>query len=115
MAMETASDFDSYLDASFGHGIAVTYTPNGQSSKSINIILNQEYVDIDNGSVAVEGYQPIATIKTTDVAGIAHGDVIAVPNITDLSGNVIKSATSFKVINLQNDNTGITQALLEEQ
>jgi hypothetical protein len=115
MALELERDFAGYFDTSFGgHGIAVSYTPGGGSTKSINIILNEEYVDINTGSIAVEGYKPVATIPTIDVVGIQHGDTIAVP--AEMIGTtVIKAATTYNIINIQHDNKGITAALLEAQ
>ena len=35
MSMEFDRDFDGYLDADYGHGIALTYTPTGGSASSI--------------------------------------------------------------------------------
>jgi|TARA_R100000329_G_scaffold99930_1_gene82489 hypothetical protein len=115
MAMEFDRDFNGYLDATFGHGISLTYTPNGGSASTINAILNQEYVDIDSGGLPVQGFQPVAHVKTTDVPNIAFGDDISAPAIKNLDGTTIKAATNYKVINFENDNLGMTQLLLEVQ
>ena len=115
MPMEFDRDFDGYLDATYGHGIQITYTPTGGSSSSINVILNQEYVDIDSGGLPVQGYQPVAQAKTTDIPSIAFGDTIAAPAIKNLDGTQIKAATNYKVINFENDNLGMTSLLLEAQ
>lgn len=115
MTLEFPRDFDGYMQADFGgHGETVAYTPNGGTTKNIIIMLDEQYVDLDTGSVSVEGYNPVATIKTTDVVGIQHGDTIEVPAIS-IGNTVIKPATTFKVINLQDDFTGVTVALLEAQ
>ena len=114
--MEFDRDFDGYLSAEHGgDGIAVTYTPAGGSASSINVILNQEYVDIDSGGLPVQGYQPVAMAKTTDIPNIAFGDTLAAPAITTLDGTVIKVATNYKVINYEHDNLGMTSLLLEVQ
>ena len=115
MSMEFDRDFDGYLDATYGHGIRVTYTPSGGSASSINVILDQEYVDIDSGGLPVQGFQPIAQCKTTDIPNIAFGDTIAAPAITNLDGTTIKAATNYKVINFEHDNLGITSLILEVQ
>ena len=115
MSMEFDRDFDGYLDATYGHGIRVTYTPDGGVAKSINVILNQEYVDIDSGGLPVQGYQPVAQAKTTDIPNIAFGDTLAAPAITNLDGTTIKAATNYKVINFEHDNLGITSLILEVQ
>ena len=114
--MEFDRDFDGYLSAEHGgDGIAVTYTPAGGSASSINVILNQEYVDIDSGGLPVQGYQPVAMAKTTDIPNIAFGDTLAAPAIKTLDGTVIKAATNYKVINYEHDNLGMTSLLLEVQ
>lgn len=115
MAMEFDRDFDGYLDADFGHGINLTYTPSGGSAATIKAILNQEYVDIDTGSLPVQGFQPVAYVKTTDIPSIAFGDDITAPAIKNLDGTTIKAATNYKVINYEHDNLGMTQLLLEVQ
>ena len=115
MAMEFDRDFDGYLDADYGHGINLTYTPSGGSATTIKAILNQEYVDIDTGGLPVQGFQPVAHVKTTDIANIAYGDDIAAPAITNLDGTTIKVATNYKVINYEHDNLGMTSLLLEVQ
>jgi hypothetical protein len=113
--MEFDRDFDGYFDADFGHGIKVTYTPTGGSSSSINAILNQEYVDIDTAGLPVQGFTPVAQVKTTDVPNIAFGDLLAAPAINNLDGTQIKSATNYKIINFENDNLGVTSLILEVQ
>ncbi len=115
MAIEFDRDFNGYLDADFGHGMTVTYTPQGGSGSSIKIILEQEYFGIDVGTVDVEGLQPIAFCKTTDVPSVAHGDSIVAPAYKNLDGTTIKAGATYKVVNVQPDNTGITQLMLEEQ
>ncbi len=115
MPMEFDRDFDGYLDATYGHGIAVTYTPTGGTSISINVILNQEYVDIDTAGLPVQGFNPVAQAKTTDIPNIAFGDTIAAPAIQNLDGTTIKAATNYKVINFEHDNLGMTSLLLEVQ
>ncbi len=115
MPMEFDRDFNGYLDATYGHGIQITYTPTGGSSSSIEVILDQEYVDIDSGGLPVQGYQPVAKAKTTDIPSIAFGDTIAAPAIKNLDGTQIKAATNYKVINFEHDNLGMTSLLLEVQ
>lgn len=115
MSMEFDRDFDGYFDADFGHGIQVTYTPAGGSAASINAILNQEYVDIDTAGLPVQGFTPVAQVKTTDVPNIAFGDSFAAPAIKNLDGTVIKAATNYKIINFEHDNLGITSLILEVQ
>lgn len=116
MAMEFDRDFDAFINADHGSaGERVTYTPTGGSASSINVILNQEYLDIDTGGLPVQGYQPVAMAKTSDIPNIAFGDTIAASAIKSLNGTTIKAATNYKVINFENDNTGMTSLLLEVQ
>jgi len=114
--MEFDRDFDAFINADHGGaGEKVTYTPTGGSASSINVILNQEYVDIDTGSVSVQGYKPTAYAKTSDIPNIAINDTITAPSLKTLDGTVYKTATNYKVVNYENDNTGFTALLLEVQ
>jgi len=115
MAIEFDRDFNGYFDSDYGHGIQVTYTPTGGSASSINVILDQEYVDIDTAGLPVQGYQPVAQVKTTDIPNIAFGDSLAAPAITNLDGTQIKAATNYKVVNFEHDNLGVTSLILEVQ
>lgn len=116
MAMEFDRDFAGYLSPDHGAaGEQVTYTPAGGSAQSINVVLNQEYIDIDTAGLPVQGYQPVAMAKTSDIPSIAFGDTIAASAIKSLDGTTIKAATNYKVINFQHDNVGMTSLLLEVQ
>ena len=46
--METEEDMISYLDIEYGHGVSAVYTNNGTDS-TIRIILNNEYVEQEEG------------------------------------------------------------------
>lgn len=116
MPMEFNRDFDAFLSSKHGSpGEDVTYTPAGGSASTITVILNQEYVDIDTGSVPIQGYKPTAHVKTTDIPNIAINDTITAPSLKTLDGTVYKDATNYKVVNYENDNTGFTSLLLEVQ
>ena len=115
MAMEFDRDFDGYLDADYGHGIQLTYTPAGGSASSIKGILDQEYIDIDTGGLPVQGFGPVAHVKTTNIPNIAFGDTLAAPAIKNLDGTTIKAAATYKIVNFEHDNLGITRLILEEQ
>lgn len=115
MSIEFDRDFNGYFDADFGHGTSLTYTPSGGSAVSIKGILNQEYIDINTGGLPMQGFQPVAHVKTTDVINVSFGDVLAAPAITNLDGTTIKAAATYKIINFEHDNVGVTQLILEEQ
>ena len=116
MPMEFDKDFDGYLQDGYGSaGIAVTYTPAGGSATTINIILNQEYVDIETSGLPVQGYQPVAMAKASDMPSVAFGDSLNAPAITTLDGTTVKAATNYKIVNFENDNLGMTSLVLEVQ
>lgn len=115
MALEFDSDFAGYFDADFGHGIQATYTPSGGSASTIKVILEEDYFSVPGLSVDVEGSQPIAYCRTTDVASAAQGDTLAFAARITKTGTQIRGATTFKVVSVQPDNTGITILILEEQ
>ena len=133
MAIESAADFNSYTDIQTGHGVTATFFEVQQSlwddfplidtlfdidsgfSKNINIIIDQEYFNIEAGSVPVAGYQPRAILKSSDVPYISQEDRLVVDAITTNNGNVLKAQTTFLVKTVEPDNTGMVSVVLEEQ
>lgn len=110
---ETEADMAAYLDPSYGHGLAATYTRNGVNT-SLNLILNEEYVELDEGS-GVEAVQPIAYCRSVDIPSVSHNDTLAVSAYKDVNGNILKAATNYKIVNVQKDFKGFTALVLEEQ
>ena len=134
MPIESAADFNSYTDIHTGHGVTATFFEVQQSlwdsrvgkidtwfdidsgnSTNINIMIDQEYFNIQGGSVPVAGYQPRAIIKATDAPYISQEDKLIVNAITTNRGNVLKPETTFLVKAVQPDNTGLVSVVLEEQ
>jgi hypothetical protein len=134
MAIESAADFNSYLDVSTGHGVTGVFFEiqnnlwdnrtalidtwvdiDSGNAYSINLIIDQEYFDIFPGTVSVNGYQPKAMIKSTDAPYISQGDKLLVNAITTNKNNVLKPATTFVIQNVQPDNTGLITLILEEE
>jgi hypothetical protein len=134
MALESAADFNSYLDSTTGHGVTATFfevqnsffdSRNGLidtwfdidsgNREIVNIIIDQEYFDISGNSVNLEGFQPKALIKATDIPYISHEDRLIVNPITTNKGSVLKAETTFVIKNVQPDNTGFVELTLEEQ
>ena len=68
--LETELDMAGYLDINYGHGVSAVYTNNGTST-TINVILNNEYVEQDEG-VGVEALKPIAYCRTIDAVSYTH-------------------------------------------
>ena len=133
MPLESALDFNAYVDTTTGHGVTATFFEVQQSlwddfplidtlfdidsgfSKNINIIIDQEYFNIEGGTVPVAGYQPRAIVKASDVPYISQEDKILVDAITTNRGNVLKPATTFIVRTVEPDNTGLVSLVLEEE
>ena len=84
-------------------------------SKNINIIIDQEYFNIEGGTVPVAGYQPRAIVKASDVPYISQEDRLIVDAITTDQGNVLKPQTAFTVRTVEPDNTGLVSLVLEEE
>ena len=80
-----------------------------------DIIIDQEYFNIEGGTIPVAGYQPRAILKATDVPYISHEDKLVVNAITTDKGNVLKPKTTFLVKTVEPDNTGLVSLVLEEQ
>ena len=133
MPLESALDFNAYVDTTTGHGVTATFFEVQQSlwddfplidtlfdidsgfSKNINIIIDQEYFNIEGGTVPVAGYQPRAILKSSDVPYISQEDRLVVDAITTDKGNVLKPETTFLVKTVEPDNTGLVSLVLEEQ
>jgi pectate lyase len=99
MALEELSEF-------FGlgeHGTAATFTPSGGSGSAIVVVYNNLYFLEDAGNVGVETSQPIVTVESATVPGVAHGDVITI------------DSANFNVVGVRPDGTGITELVLEKQ
>jgi hypothetical protein len=133
MPLESALDFNAYVDTTTGHGVTATFFEVQQSlwddfplidtlfdidsgfSKNINIIIDQEYFNIEGGTVPVAGYQPRAIVKASDVPYISQQDKLRVDAITTNRGNVLKPTTTFVVKTVEPDNTGLVSLVLEEE
>jgi len=110
--LETEEDMLGYLDINFGHGVSAVYTNSGTST-TINVILNNEYVEQEEG-IGVEALKPIAYCRTIDVPNISFGNTLNVSAIKDTNGNILKAAQSYTVVNIQADRTGFSALMLEE-
>ena len=134
MAIEFQADFDGYLDSFAGHGVTATifevqndlwdsryglidtwYDIDSGDSRNINIIIDQEFFNVDGLSVGVEGYQPIAYLKYNDAPYISHDDRLLVNAITTRQGTTLVPETSYKIKGVENDNYGIVKVILEEE
>ncbi len=134
MAIESAADFTSYLDINTGHGVTATFFEVQSSlwdlrqglidtwfdidsgdAYSVNIIIDQEYFNIEGGTVPVAGYQPRAILKSSDVPYISQKDKLLINAITTNRGSVLKPATTFIVRAVEPDNTGFVELVLEEE
>ena len=133
MPLESALDFNAYVDTTTGHGVTATFFEVQQTlwdslgliddlfdidsgaSTNINIIIDQEYFNIEGGTVPVAGYQPRAIVKASDVPYISQEDKLRVDAITTDKGNVLKAETTFIVRTVEPDNTGLISLVLEEE
>ena len=131
MPIESARDFDSFVDSTTGHGVTGTYFQSGKlfdsfplidtlgliddgSSVLINLIIDQPYISIEGESVSVEGFQPTAIIKSNVVDSIVQDDKIVVDAITTNKGNTLTGETTFFIKTVEPDNTGYVSLILEK-
>ena len=134
MPLESALDFNAYLDSTTGHGVTATFFEvqnslwdsrlglidtwfdiDSGNSTNIDIIIDQEYFNIEGGSIPVAGYQPRAILKSSDAPYLSQEDRLVVNAITTNNGNVLKAQTTFLVKTVEPDNTGMVSVVLEEQ
>ena len=98
MAVETDTERAIFVEVD---DFAVAATYNGGT---VNGIFDKEYLELDSGgSVAFAINQPRFVCRTSDVSSAAQGDAITI------------NATSYVIQVVQDDGTGMTTLVLEEQ
>jgi hypothetical protein len=98
MAVETDTERAIFVEVD---DFAVAATYNGGT---VNGIFDKEYLELDSGgSVAFAINQPRFVCRTSDVSDAADGDSITI------------SGTSYVIRVVQDDGTGMTTLVLEEQ
>jgi hypothetical protein len=108
MGIESADDLsDFFLIDDFG--VAASYTPDGGSASTINVLFDNPFnsVPLDTGERDVESNTPTALAISSDVASVAHGDAIVISGVT------------YAIVGVQKDSgsgyQGTTLLVLEEQ
>lgn len=91
--MAFTEDLTAFFDTS---DFAITATVGGSS---VNGILDSEFVEVGD----VEAARPVFMCASSDVPSVTHGTT------------VVASGTTYKVIGIEPDGTGITQLYLQEQ
>ena len=133
MALESSGDFSSYLNTK-GIGVTATffeaqntlwdsrtslidtwYDIDSGNSSNINLIFDEQYFLIDEGSTGISSVQPVAYIKSSDAQYISHNDRIIVNAMTTNKGTVLKAETTYLVKRVENEFTGIIRLILEKQ
>ena len=85
------------------HGTTATFTRAGQSGVAVTCIFRNEFFAVGDGMVEVESSQPMVTVETSKVSGVAHGDTMAI------------DGTTYNIVAIRPDGTGITDLVLEAQ
>jgi len=108
MGIESADDLsDFFLTDDFG--VAASYTPDGGSASTVNVLFDNPFnsVPLGTGERDVESNTPTALAISSDVASVAHGDAIVISGIT------------YSIVGVQKDSgsgyQGTTLLVLEEQ
>ena len=133
MPLESSRDFDSYVNPQIG-GVTATFFEvqnslwdqrlglinswfdiDSGNTTNINIIIDQDFFNIQGNSVSVEGYQPRAMVKASDVPYISIDDKLTVNAITTNNGSTLTPETNFVVVNAQPDNAGMVNLVLAVQ
>ena len=134
MPLESALEFNAYVDTTTGHGVTATFFEvqsalwdsrqglidtwfdiDSGDAYSVNIIIDQEYFNIEGGTIPVAGYQPRAIMKASDAPYISQNDRLLVDAIPTDKGNVLKTQTHFLLKTVTPENTGLVSLVLEEE
>jgi hypothetical protein len=103
MAVETATELAVFFETD-DFAVTASYTPSGGSASDVKGIFDKEYLELDSGgTVAFAVNQPRFQCSTADVANAAEGDAITI------------SGTNYIVRVVQDDGTGVTTLVIEEQ
>ncbi len=99
MAVESATDRANFLDVD-AFGVAATY--NGVTT--VNGVFENEFFEaIAGATVPIESAQALFTCRTADVPSATHADTLVI------------SGSSYIVVGVQPDGTGMTILILEAQ
>lgn len=101
MGAESASDRASFFDTD-DFGVAALW--NGTTT--VNGIFDSKFIPVNvdtDVAVAVESAQPMFRTRTADVSTVAQGDTLVI------------SGTTYDVVGIQPDGTGMIDLILEEQ
>lgn len=82
--------------------VSVTYTPDGGEATTISGIFDDEYQAMNTETGEVETSPPQIQVSSDDVEGVSHGDTI------------IKRATTYNIIGIHPDGTGLTVLILSK-
>ena len=98
MAVETDTERAIFVEVD-DFAVAATF-----GGGTVNGIFDKEYLEVDGGgTVAFAINQPRFVCRTSDVSSAAEGDAITI------------NATSYVIKVVQDDGTGMTTLVLEEQ
>lgn len=98
MAVETADDRAALLA---DYGVTVTKA----DTTTFTAIFDETFIEVDptGATRAVESSDPQIMARTADVSALVHGSLLTI------------SGSSYKVIGIEPDGTGITTLILEVQ
>ena len=112
--METEEDMSAYLDINYGHAVSAIYTNSAGATSTIDIILNNEYIEQEGFDISIEATKPIAYCRSIDVPSIAHGNTLQVSATKSVEGDILSPAENFTVVSIQSDRTGFSALQLEK-
>lgn len=75
----------------------------GAGSKTIKVIFENNYQDMNIYTGIVESAGPQAQAKTSDVTGAAHGDTLEIDNITYYIKGIQPNGTGITILILSKD------------
>lgn len=98
---QISSDRTTFI-SSDDFAVEVVYTPSGGDAETISGIFDAEYTARNTATGEIETSAPQIQVATRDILSIAHDDTI------------VKSGTTYNVIGIHPDGTGMTVLILSE-
>lgn len=100
--MAFAENLDEFLDKDHGFAESAFYTEQGQSSKEILGVFDDEYQEIGLGEAGISGTVISFTAKTSDI-----------PN-ADYDDTLVYKGTTYRVVEVEKEYDGFSNLILNE-
>lgn len=101
LATQMATDLGTFIESD-DFAVSAVYRKTGQPAKNIDVIFDNEYFEA-NYSVGVEGTEPFALARASDLPEVLQNDRLEIATVT------------YRIRGVEPDGTGLVRLKLERQ